>query len=307
MAKKPVLFITFIKVDQTRRVFETIRAYQPSQLFIAQDGPRTERPSDADRIAQVREITAQIDWPCQVMLRQSDVNQGVRIGIENAITWFFENVTEGIILEDDTVPSPNFFTFCEQLLEKYRTDLRVFMIGGTNLNYNSKIEASYFFTEVPVNWGWATWATRWQYYEASLATIDKAVADGSMNLYYPDPYQREHEIERIHLLKKEIIPAWDYRWAYTLKNQNGLCIVPEKNMVSNIGFGLEATNTFDPDHHHAALYVENMEFPLRHPSVLLRSYIWEEQYFFPGQQTHRFMGVREIAMLLWRKFMQRVN
>jgi hypothetical protein len=305
MSKLPVLFITFTKVEPSLKVFETIKQYKPTQLFIAQDGPRISRPDDVEKIERVRQIETLIDWPCQVLTTRSDVNLGVKVRIETALDWFFSHISEGIILEDDTVPSPDFYTFCEELIEKYREDQRVYLIGGSNFNIDPKTDYSYFFSSTPLIWGWATWADRWHKYESDLTTIQKTLADKSFGIYYPDPYRREHEQERIELLLNDKIPAWDYRWAYTLQNQHGLCAVPAKNLVCNIGFGLDATNTFDPDHRHASLFLEPLDWPLKHPSYLNKSFYWEETLFYPGQDMHRYHSLAEISQWAWRKVLQK--
>jgi hypothetical protein len=128
MNKLPVLLLTFTKVEPTAKVLEAVAAYQPTRLYIGQDGPRAGNKQDLERVEAVKRITENITWPCEVFTRRLETNVGLKAHVESAITWFFEHEPEGIILEDDTYPNADFFTFCEELIERYRTDKRVFLI-----------------------------------------------------------------------------------------------------------------------------------------------------------------------------------
>ena len=123
--------MVFNRPDTTKQVFETIRKARPAQLFVAADGPRENRPDEAEKCAEVRRIVDNgIDWDCKVHRLYRDKNLGCKIACSSAIDWFFEHVDEGIILEDDTLPHPTFFQFCEELLKRYRDDERIMLISG---------------------------------------------------------------------------------------------------------------------------------------------------------------------------------
>lgn len=167
----PVLRLTFNRPDTTAQVLEAIRDARPEQLFVASDGPRPHVANDADRVAQTRAVVERlVDWPCRIEHRYSDTNQGCRVGVSSAISWFFEHVEEGIILEDDCVPHPDFFGYCTELLERYRDDERVMSIGGSNTVELSLSDqrATYCFVSQPLVWGWATWRNAWQDYDSDL-------------------------------------------------------------------------------------------------------------------------------------------
>jgi hypothetical protein len=227
--------------------------------------------------------------------------------VEGAITRFFQEQKEGIILEDDTLPTPDFFLYCEELLERYRLDKRIFVIGGTNFNIPVELPYSYFFCEEPIIWGWATWADRWKYYDGNLSHIDDAQADGSFKSLYNDPYRQEVEVDKIQSLKQNKLRSWATRWGYSIRVQNGLCILPTRNLVMNIGFGDEASNTLDESHPFSNLQQEEMEWPLKHPDYIIRSQNWEEKYFYPGQNSHRYISFKEIVLTFYYKLKSQAN
>jgi hypothetical protein len=307
MGKLPVLFLTFNKVEPTQRVLQAIAAYQPEVLYVAQDGPRPGNAGDVDKVQGVWEVLQTIEWPCEVIYRKQEENQGLRVHVEGAITWFFEHVPEGIILEDDTLPTADFFPFCEELIERYREDKRVFLVGGTNLNLPADTPYSYFFCPHPIIWGWAGWANRWAYYDSDMGQMAEAFADGSAELLYPDPFLRETEHKKIMELRHNRLQSWAARWGYTLKVQNGLCVVPKTNLVTNIGFGYEATNTHDATHPHANLQLEKQTWPLVHPSHLARNRAWENRFFYPGQAMHQYLSLGELLAMVRRKVMTKVK
>ena len=308
MPKLPVLFLTFNKTAPTAQVLATLQAYAPERLYIAQDGPRADRPEEVGRVAEVRKLLHETEsWPCQTHYRHQDTNLGLQRHVESAISWFFEHEPEGIILEDDTVPSPDFFRFCEELIERYREDRRVMMIGGCNLNLVTASSYSYFFSTHPLIWGWATWRDRWAHYDGQMRAFEQMDKDGTLPLAYPDAFRRETELSRVQDLKSGRSRSWGFRWAYTLLAQHGLCIVPGKNMVVNVGFGEEGTNALDADHPSAQLQLELMPWPLIHPPYMVRSAEWENRFFYPGQHFHRYHSLGELASGLWRKLKDKLR
>ena len=306
MPKPPVLFITFNKTAQTAKVLEAIAAYAPDRLYIAQDAARPGVEGEAERVSQVRQIITNITWPCEVQYRLQEENSGLQRHMEGSITWFFENEPEGIVLEDDTLPSLPFFEFVAEMLERYRSDDRVMMVGGCNLNLVSVSPYSYFFTTHPLIWGWATWASRWKLYDSSLRLIEQMDRDGTLPLIYPDPFRRATELDRIYELKTGRLQSWAYRWGYSMAAQHGVCAVPARNTVINLGFGDLATHTQSMDDPSARLLFEPLTFPLIHPTYLTRSAEWENRFFYPGQHFHRYMSLSELAAGLYRKLKMKV-
>jgi hypothetical protein len=218
----------------------------PRRIYVACDGPNPERPGEAEKVAATRAvIDTEIDWPCQIERLYSDVNQGCRVGVSRAITWFFEQVEEGIILEDDCVPHPDFFPYCTTLLERYRHDTRVWCISGNNFqNGQWRGDGSYYFSRYNHCWGWASWRRCWQHYDADLSQWPALRDSGLLYTIFENPVERKYWRAIWQRLLDECKPdTWDYQWTFTCLANGGLTALPNRNLVSNVGFGDDATHT----------------------------------------------------------------
>src|SRR4051812_29566436 len=171
----PVLFVIFNRPETTRQVFEAIRTAKPSRLYIAADGPRKNKPGEDQKCQEAREIVKAVDWDCEVKTLFSKENLNCGRGPATAFTWFFEHEEEGIILEDDCLPTQSFFRFCQELLERYRYDYRVMHIGGNNFlnGWQRDQDYSYYFSLSGHIWGWATWRRAWQMFDYKLSLYEK--------------------------------------------------------------------------------------------------------------------------------------
>ena len=168
----PILFLIFNRPDTTFKVFEEIRKIKPAKLYIAADGPRPNVIGEEEKCTASRNIIKQVDWDCDVKTLFREKNLGCKIAVSSAISWFFENVEEGIILEDDTFPTQSFFWFCQELLDFYRNDSRIMHISGNNFQLGKiRGEGSYYFSKYNHIWGWATWKRAWRFYDVSLNTF----------------------------------------------------------------------------------------------------------------------------------------
>ncbi len=242
----PVLLIAFNRPDHTRRVLDALRLLQPQTFFVSADGPRQDNQSDATRCEAVRRMIAeQIDWPCRIHTRFSPINLGCRIGVEQAIDWFFTEVEEGVILEDDVLPTRDFFSYCEELLGRYRFDQRVGSISGNCfLPPEAGLPESYCFSANPHSWGWATWRRAWSCYDKDMLEWagfrDQGWPElivGKQAAAYWCPL-----IDQVH---QGIVDAWDLIWLYSCWKSGLLTCIPSVELVENIGFGIEATHTID--------------------------------------------------------------
>jgi hypothetical protein len=225
-------------------------------------------------------IENEIDWPCQIERLYSDVNQGCRLGVSRAITWFFEQVEEGIILEDDCVPHPDFFPYCATLLERYRHDTRVWCISGNNFqNGQWRGDGSYYFSRYNHCWGWASWRRCWQHYDADLSQWPTLLDSGLLETIFEDPLERSYWSGIWQRLADEGEPdTWDYQWAFTLYARGGLSATPSVNLISNIGFGPDATHTFGTKSSLANVASSSI-LPLRHPAAVVQDQAVERQNF----------------------------
>ncbi len=277
----PVLFLVFNRPTTTARVFDVIREARPRQLFIAADGPRENKPGEAERCIEVRQIVSRIDWPCDVKTLFRTTNAGCGRGVSEAITWFFDHVEEGIILEDDCLPSQDFFLFCSQLLERYRDDQRIMQIGGNNLQtMRSPGEtASYFFSDHNFIWGWATWRRAWKFYDFQMLLYPQITRKRYHDAYFHSMDERDYFRYVLHKTFYIGTNTWDYQWQFTRMLQSGLVVVPWKNLVVNIGFGEDATHTVSQHDILPGQKLQPMEFPLTHPEFVMVDKLKDAEIF----------------------------
>lgn len=267
----PLLLIAWRRLDTLRQVIDAIRPVAPTRLFVACDGPNPERPGEAEKVAATRQVIEQeINWPCQIERLYSELNQGCRLGVSRAITWFFEHVEEGIILEDDCVPHPDFFSYCTILLERYRHDARLWCISGNNFqNGQWRGDGSYYFSRYNHCWGWASWRRCWMHYDVDMRQWPSLRNSGLMDTIFEDPLERSYwwGIWQ-RLVDKGQPDTWDYQWMLTCLANGGLTALPNRNLVCNVGFGADATHTLGGTSP-ASIYEGLGE--LRHPGFILRN------------------------------------
>ena len=276
--KTPIALIIFNRPDCTEIVFEAIRQAQPLQLLVIADGPRPNRPDDIQKCAATRAIVDRVDWDCEVLKNYSVENLGCGIRPATGISWVFENVEEAIILEDDCIPHPTLFRFFDELLDRYRDDERIMHISGNNF-WTGKYhhEDSYLFSRYTLSWGWATWRRAWQHYDFDMKDW-LAIGSERQKNFLKDLLGDRHAANSWAKIFQNAIDVnldcWDYQWTLTCWLQGGLSIVPHINLVSNIGFGADATHTFSVDNNsidcpQLNIPTEVMDFPLRHPKLVI--------------------------------------
>ncbi|MGF1479788.1 MAG: glycosyltransferase family 2 protein [Cyanophyceae cyanobacterium] len=265
--KTPVALLIFNRPDTTKRVFKAIRQAKPPQLLVVADGPRQERPEEAKKCQAAQQIINGVDWDCQVLANYSSINLGCKKRVSSGLDWVFSLVEEAIILEDDCLPHPTFFQFCEELLAKYRHDRRMMAIYGTNFQGDWKSDRqSYHFSYYGCIWGWATWKRAWDYYDVDMKLWANPDIQGCVRDVICDPQQYQLRKQRFDTMYAGKVDSWDLQWLFACLFQSGLAVIPAVNLVSNIGFGAEATHTKDEDDSLANLPVLPMTFPLKEPA-----------------------------------------
>lgn len=267
----PILFLIFNRPSTTNLVFEAIRQAKPSKLYIAADGPREHVLSDIDNCSQARMIKSKVDWDCEVLTLFRDKNLGCRVAVSNALDWFFLHEEEGIILEDDVLPMPSFFLFCDELLQRYRHDSSVAIISGSNLIANHVSTAdSYFFSGVPLIWGWATWRRTWCRYDANIESWSRLRNSEFLKTRFPDSYLvQSYWHDAFDGVYKKVLNTWDYQLLLMSWISGGLTIHPKTNLTDNLGYGVGATHTSSSKPKCLLDSIpKNLDFPLRHPAVL---------------------------------------
>jgi hypothetical protein len=292
-ADVPVLIVSFNRPEKTRRVLEAVRAAAPRRLYLAADGPRADVPSDAVRCAETRQVLEKIPWPCEVRRLYRPANLGCKRGVAGAIDWFLAHEESGVILEDDCLPSADFFPFCAELLERYRDDPDIMMVGGYNDFGSCDATAdSYLFTMSAPIWGWATWRRAWDRYDPAMsawgdpdgrAVVRSRTLLGEYRLF-------SRWFDGVH---EGRVDSWGFAWTLAILVSGGLSVMPARNLVTNIGFDGEATHTRLRSRHHEEVSTRPMSRPLRHPTSTTPDEEFERALF-----KRRFpLGRRLVAAL----------
>ena len=233
----PVLFLIFNRPETTQQVFDTIRAAAPEDLYIVGDGPRKDHPEDILHCRQAREIATKVDWDCRIHTLFREENLGCGNAVSSAINWFFAHVPCGIILEDDCIPDPSFFGFCQSLLQYYEDNNRVMMISGTNFLENQPgSNTSYYFSRYYPLWGWASWQRAWRLYDREMVRWPEFRTSSHLSSIFHDEQIVQFLDEMYQACYEKKIDTWDIQWSFTCLLHHGLCAIPGVNLISNIGF-----------------------------------------------------------------------
>jgi hypothetical protein len=308
MLETPVAFIIFNRPDLTERVFQAIRQAQPRKLLVIADGPRLDRVGEAEKCTAARAVIDQVDWDCEVLKNYSDINLGCRQRVSSGLDWVFSEVEEAIILEDDCLPSPSFFYFCQTLLEHYRCDERVMHISGNNFQPISRTIYSYYFSKYPHIWGWASWRRAWKHYDVEMKTWQAYKNEGLIHAICEDPYEQKYWLDIFDCVSRGEIDTWDYQWTYAFWSQGGLSVIPQHNLVSNLGFRNDATHT------HGISSLANMRTydmqNMQHPKFVVRHQEADQYTFdtvFGGNQMKKADTLSEKILSRLSKIKHRVG
>ena len=286
----PVLLTIFNRPDKTKAVMENLQLIKPSRLFVSADGPRREWPEDAEKCRLARLEATSVEWECDVKTRFIEDNIGCDQAVPSAIDWFFQHVDYGIILEDDCIIHPNFFPFCGELFERYSDDQRIMQISSFSPYAARQYRYDYHFSRVfRCSGGWGTWRSAWKHFTSDMHRYDNTDALTILKAYQLDYFESlmkyraliaYNNASSITYIGGDFLKTWradylklywghwDYQWNMACSAQNGLCIVPEKNLMLNIGFDEDATNTKRMVAVFDGIKVQPLRFPLRHPSFV---------------------------------------
>jgi hypothetical protein len=272
--RAPVAVIIFNRPEATKQVLAELAKVEPRRLFVIADGPREDHPEDRDRCMAARALFETVPWECDVMRCYADVNLGCGRRPATGVSWVFDQVEEAVILEDDCVPHPTFFRFCDELLAKYRDDERIMHIAGNNFQFGqTRGPFSYFFSRFNLAWGWASWRRAWRHFDLKLSMWPLLRDTGWLLDVVGDPEAArvwQREFDRAHAQHGDV-DYWDHQWTFACWAHNGLSILPTSTLITNIGFGTDATHTRSSRDRRAFLSTEEMRFPMSHPPYVARS------------------------------------
>ncbi len=291
----PIGLIIFNRPEHTRRVLGAIRLVRPRRLLVVADGPRSDVSEDTNSCMSARNLLDTVDWDCEILVNYSEVNLGCRKRVATGLNWVFDSVDEAIILEDDCIPHPSFFQFCEELLERYRSDRRIMSISGNTFSpHRKRTSHSYRFSGYTHIWGWASWKRAWSHYDVGMSKWPAARDLDWLKDYLEDPRAVRYW-SYIFQKAYEGLDTWDYAWMFACWMCGGLNIVPNANLVSNIGFGPGSTHTMQTGSKFANVPVEKMIFPLNHPPYIARDVRADdltEEIMFSGIVNTLFERIR---------------
>lgn len=269
--KTPILLIAWKRPDKTLKILNAIKKVKPKYFYIACDGANNNDDFLKFQVNLTRKkILENITWDCELKTLFSEINQGCKIGVSNAISWFFNNVEKGIIIEDDCLPHQDFFYFCDELLDKYEDDKRIWSISGNNIHREKSIEPdSYFFSKYSHCWGWATWKRCWSKYDRDILDWPSYKSKGVLNRIFDSEREKVFWMKTLDNIYYHSKPnTWDYQWSYTCFINSGLSIIPKENLIYNIGFDHEATHTRYGNPNEVLKSYKRFTskvFPLKHP------------------------------------------
>jgi hypothetical protein len=271
--KTPVAFIIFNRPDTAQQVFAEIAKARPPILLVVGDGPRANREEEAGKVADTRGIIKRVDWDCEVLTNFSEVNLGCKRRVSTGIDWVFDQVEKAIILEDDCLPDPTFFRFCQEMLERYRDDKRIGMISGDNFQFGRRRnDDSYYFSKYVHVWGWASWRDRWAgSYDVTMARWPRIRDEGWLGDIVGNRSEAAYWHNIFESVHRGDIDTWDYQWLFANWLEGRMSILPAVNMISNLGFDKNATHTIAVDRGLSNLRRNPMGFPLIHPPGVFRN------------------------------------
>lgn len=296
MLDTPVLLITFNRPEHAQKVLDAVRLAEPADLYVFQDGARAGNAGDAVRCSAVREVISHsVTWPCRFHTFYSDKNLGCGPGPAAALSWFFGHVEEGIILEDDAVPHPDFFRYAEELLVRYKDYPDIRAIGSMNVDTQKWGDGSYYFSMMNRNLcAWATWKRAWLDFDFNLAQVSRHRLIRALKKYGCGAMECAYWGDRLDDVHKDACggKSWDMQFFMSIWLRNGKGIIPNVNLSSNIGTVGDATHSMASGNMIDNVPTEAI-LPLVHPSSLAiqdrADREFHFRYFEPGRDRWPFL------------------
>lgn len=270
--------IIFNRPDSTSRVFSAIAKAKPKKLLIISDGPRQSRSGEEKLVAECRRIALSVDWDCEVLTNFSESNLGCRDRVSTGLDWVFSEVGEAIILEDDCLPSEDFFRFTSELLVRFRNDERIGSISGTWEESLKAPSHSYHFSQFPRIWGWATWARVWRKYDVAIRQWPELKNSGFLRTKLGTQKSRRFWTQILDDVYSGKIDTWDYQLSLLHWSEKLISVIPSKNLVSNIGFGPDATHTLNSNSALANAETHALGSLIHHPANVSRNEAIDDLY-----------------------------
>ncbi len=299
-----VLLIVFNRPKETAQILERVRLIKPHRLYIAGDGPRLGRIDDHENCREVRRLVAELQADCDVFTRWSEENLGIADHPPSAISWFFENEDMGIILEDDCLPSPDFFKFAREMLLKFQHNHRVMLVSGFNVRgVWEECEGDYFFSNLGGIWGWASWRRAWNHFDAQMKGLEELIDNGYFERTLGPSLAKVRVRQFLSVQAGEVV-SWAIPWGYSRNRLGGLAVVPRVSLIENIGFSPAATNTKGSSHL-SLVRAGHLRPPYEGPPNVVPDMVYDEQ-FFAGPPVSHNRKMWLVRVHLVRRLLRRV-
>ena len=286
----PILLVVFNRKEIALASFEHIRRQRPKRLYIASDGARSDKIGEKEIVDDIRKtILDSIDWDCEVKTLFQSVNLGCGIGVFTAINWLFDNEKWGVIIEDDCICNDSFFKFMEEMLLRYEDDCRIGMVAGFNGVGSAHMQHSYTFSRYKACWGWATWRRAWRNMDMKMSWRGTEQERSILHNMGGNGRDIHYWQYRLRCIDENYVSAWDWQWYFSLAAQNQLCIFPSVSLVSNIGFGADATHTSIVGSNSFQKSAGKLTFPLSHPQKILPDTTFDRQFYKYNHTFYNFI------------------
>lgn len=306
-----VLLIAFNRPETAQKVFDQIKKVRPPRFYLAVDGPRPGKFGEEEKCIECQSIANQVDWECEVHTLFRKENVGCGFGPAGAISWAFETTEELIVLEDDCLPSVSFFYFCDELINKYKNDKRIWIISGLSIHSGEDIlgKYDYTFSRFAHTWGWATWKDRWNEFDMYMKDVPQFLAEGgSYNVYQ----QRRMSVNTDKRLKQvyntideEVKHSWDTQWGYTRLKSGGVSIVPKLNMITNVG-AVNGTHSSEGSSS-SNIPSNELKFPLKHPDFIICNIAYDKYHYNSYINLSFFKKIKYYALNPQKLFIRLVS
>ncbi len=296
----------FNRPNCANRTFTEIRKARPETLYLIADGPRQHKQGEAKVCAATRRVVEDmIDWPCNVHKIYSDTNMGCGVRIISSLNFVFENEEQCIILEDDILPDPSFFDFCDTLLDRYRHADQVMQISGyCPFKYRPR-GSDYLFSRYAGIWGWATWRRAWEPMKKLDEPLWSRIKDeGRMQEFCLSTAEHDIRTAGLDRIFSEKVNNWDSKWTLVRNIQKGFGVVPKCNLTKNIGFSTYSTHTFNPFNSHRFSKIESITPPYVAPEKLQTDETYD--FLYNKRNYSRYVKLRTAIWNLVHSHLQRI-
>ena len=298
----PIAYFIFNRPDCTKKSFSIIRDQKPKKLLIISDGPRSENLDDKKKCKECLEIVSQIDWPCDIKTNYSDINLGMKERNITGLNWAFSIEEELLILEDDNLPTNEFFKFVEEIVPIYRNNEKIFQITGVNWqDGNFRGDGSYYFSKYNNLWGWVTWRRNWKKYDVKISAWPDYKKSDNWKKKCPNNIERYYWEKLFDEFYSKEINSWAYAWLFSAFYNNRLTITPNVNLVKNVGLHGDGTHEFKNKNSLMKPYGK-IKFPIIHPKYIEENFRADEYTFnniFGGNEMKSIKGK-------FKKFLKKV-